>query len=131
MQMTKPVVISAFLLFSAYSSANVHPEVQEALDYQVPLSECGEEPVLRGVNTFRDTAEKAAQSDIDHYTRERHERRHKRWSTCNDKYRDVLMNDFSRLKDSARHGMTQAQAEVVLGHMKSIQDVLRPPEVRE
>ena len=116
------------LVFSGSVFADVHPEVQKSLDYQLPASDCGDEPMLRGVNTFRDNAEKAAQTDVDHYTRKRHERRHKRWSKCNDKYRDGLLKDFGQLKDSAKHGMTQEQAQVVLGHMKSIQDVLRPSE---
>ena len=128
MRMINRVLISGLVVFSTSAFADVHPEVQKSLDYQLPASECGDEPTLRGVNTFRDSAEKASQTDVDHYTRKRHERKHKRWSKCNDKYRDVLMKDFNRLKDSAKHGMTQAQAQVVMGHMKSIQDVLRPPE---
>ena len=122
------VCFSLVLAFCTSAFADVHPEVQKSLDYQLPVSECGDEPLLRGEKTFRDKAEKAAETDIDHYTRKRHERKHKRWSKCNNKYRDVLMKDFNRLKDSAKHGMTQAQAQVVMGHMKSIQDVLRPPE---
>ena len=128
MRTIKLILISGLMALSAGAAAEVHPEVQKSLDYQIPTSECGEEPTLRGVSTFRDNSEKAAQTDVDHYTRERHERRHKRWSKCNDKYRDVLMKDFNRLRDSAQHGMTQDQAQVVLGHMKSIQDVLRPRE---
>ena len=128
MRITNLLLASTLLVLSAGVFADVHPEVQRSLGYQLPASDCGDEPTLRGVSTFRDNAEKAAQTDVDHYTRKRHERRHKRWSKCNDKYRDGLMKDFNRLKDSAQHGMTQEQAQVVLGHMKSIQDVLRPPE---
>ena len=126
MQTAAFILAGALLAFSVNVQAEVHPEVQKSLDYKMPRSTCGDEPTLRGVSTFRDNAEKAAQTDVDHYTRKRHERKHKRWSRCNDKHRDRLMDDFTRLKDSAQHGMTQEQAQVVLGHMKSIQDVLQP-----
>lgn len=125
---TLNILAIALVLSSASVYAETHPEVQKALDYEQPESTCGDEPVLRGAKTTKDSAEDTVRSDVDHYTRKRHERKHQRWSKCNDKHRDALMDDFVRLKDSAQHGMTQEQAQIVLGHMKSIQDTLRPPQ---
>ena len=113
---------------AAYGEGDVHPEVQKALDWQMPSHDCGEQPFLRNVNNTTNQAEETVTSDIDHYTRKRHERKLKRWTKCYESYRSELVEDFGWLRDSAQFGMTQEQAQVVLGHMKSIQNTLQPAE---
>jgi hypothetical protein len=50
------------------------------------------------------------QIDVDSYTLRRYERQEKRWQSCLEDYRKLLMTDFEKLKASAQHGLTQDQA---------------------
>ncbi len=103
---------------------NPHPAVQAALEWQLPEHNCGARPLLRKGPDYANETHETVMSDIDHYTRERHERKLKRWDKCMTRYRKALMQDFGELKDSVRHGMTQAQAEAVLSKLKLIQDTI-------
>ena len=101
-----------------------HPAVRAALDWQLPAHACGAKPLLRKGSDYANETHETVLSDVDHYTRERHERKLKRWDKCMTRYRKALMQDFGELKDSVRHGMTQAQAEAVLSKLKLIQDTI-------
>ena len=52
----------------------------------------------------------------------------KRWDTCITGYKEDLMNDFETLKSSAQHGLSQAQADTILGKLALIQEVLVSPD---
>ena len=104
--------------------AHTHPQVQAALDWQLPGHTCGNQPkIITGPAYTNDTHETVT-SEVDHYTRSRFERKKKRWDKCIAKYNKGLIKDFGKLKDSVKHGMTQAQANQVLGKLKLIQDTI-------
>lgn len=107
-----------------HALGQTHPEVQAALDWQLLANECGARPQLSKGSDYANDTQETVMSDVDHYTRGRHKRALKRWIKCEERYRRSLLKDFGRLKDSVRHGMTQAQAEIVLGKLKLIQDTI-------
>ena len=106
------------------NDSKIHPEVQAAIEWQLPEHSCGAQPRLRKGADYANETHETVHSDIDSYTRQRHQRKHKRWNKCMGKYRNRLIKDFGRLKGSVRHGMTQSQAETVLAKLKLIQDTL-------
>ena len=120
------LVCSSLLALCAIPShANsVHPEVQAALDWQLPEHDCGAQPRMRKGSDYANETHETVHSDTDTYTRKRYQRKMKRWDKCMGKYRNNLIKEFGRLKDSVRHGMTPAQAELVLTKLKLIQDTL-------
>ena len=109
-------------------AADIHPEVQKALDYTLPELTCTK-PQLPGVS--KDVIDPATgavnRADVDSYTLGRFERAEKRWMKCLTKYKKGLMKDFEKLKGSASHGLTQAQANVIMGNMKNIQSAVTSP----
>ena len=50
------------------------------------------------------------------------------WQQCLNAYRQTLAKDFGRLRTSASHGLTQAQADIMPGKMKRLQSVYFSPE---
>lgn len=117
------VILPTFCL-----AADIHPEVQSALDYTLPENTC-EQPKLPGASKdYVDPATGAVRrQDVDSYTLGRFERAEKRWKKCVTKYKKGLMKDFERLKSSASHGLTQAQANAIMGNMKLIQSAMVSP----
>ena len=130
------------LLTPALTFAEIHPKVQAALDYQVPENTCGVKP-----KSFESTGEVVGapiedpssttifegtgadeMSDIDTNTRRRQERKMKRWKKCTAKFKEGLLVDMEDLKASAQHGLTQAQADIILANMAKIQTAYMAPE---
>ena len=112
------------------TAAETHPEVQSALDWQLPDNICGDRPEIVGAEPdVKDPAQDTTiRYDVDYYKLERHERSMKRWNTCITGYKEDLMNDFEALKDCARHGLTQVQADTILGNLALIQEVYMSPD---
>jgi hypothetical protein len=130
------------LLMSTISFAENHPEVQAALDYQLPENTCGKKP-----KSFESSGEAIGQpvqesgaltvfegsgademSDVDSYTRKRQERKMTRWKNCTREYKSGLLADMEALKSSAQHGLTQPQANIILENMATIQQAYMAPE---
>ena len=110
--------------------AEVHEKVRAALDWELPVNEC-QKPILKGVSAtsmvtstipgYTDGNSKTNSVDVDRYTLDRHERKMRRWNKCVLEYKAVLTKDFEELKNSAQYGLTQEQANNILGKMKHIQ----------
>jgi hypothetical protein len=109
--------------------ADVHPEVEKAITYSLPETNC-EQPVLPGVS--KDVIDPATgavnRADIDSYQLGRFERAETRWMKCLTKYKKGLMEDFGALRDSARHGLTEDQAKQILSNMADIQAAIESPD---
>ena len=106
------------------TASPTHPQVQAALDWQLPDHTCGNAPKIISGPAYTNDTHETVTSEVDHYTRSRFERKKKRWDKCIAKYNKGLIKDFGKLKDSVKHGMTQAQANQVLGKLKLIQDTI-------
>lgn len=128
------------LLLPGLVLAEPHQAVQAALDYQLRENTCAKPKIIlqdksitapaqesSGVSFFEGTST-ADVSDIDVYTRERAQRKEKRWRKCVAVYKEDLLGDMERLKGSAQHGLTQEQSKTILGHMAHIQKVYMSPE---
>jgi len=109
--------------------SNVHNKVQAALDWQLPQNEC-KEPKIRGVGTgIIDEAGVTRRYDgVDSYQIGRFERQQKRWRSCVSEYKSGLLEDFTELKNSAQYGLTQQQADIILGKMALLQSALSSPD---
>ena len=120
--------------------ADTHPEVQAALDYEIPTNTCTRPRSDIATRTITAPTQSAGSlnvfegsntgdvSDVDTNTRKRLERKEKRWKKCVAKYKQGLLDDMERLKASARHGLTQSQADAILSNMARIQDVYMTPD---
>ena len=130
--MPRAKILCLTILIAAFGSASaeeqkVHNKVQAALDWELPPNGCTE-PKIRGVGTGLINEEGATQTyDVDSYQIGRFGRKQKRWHSCVSKYKDALLDDFTELKNSAQHGLTQQQADIILGKMALIQSALRSP----
>lgn len=109
-------------------AADIHPEVQKALDYSLPELTCSKPDLPGASKDVIDPATGAVnRADVDSYTLGRFERAEKRWKKCVTKYKKGLMQDFERLKSSASHGLTQEQANAIMANMKRIQEAVVSP----
>lgn len=106
--------------------AEVHEEVQTALDYQMPLNDCKKPKEIEQMSAVLDRGGEGdvTQSDIDSYTMDRLLRKQKRWESCVQAYKDELLADLATLGDSAQYGLTSEQATSILQKMADIQSVV-------
>jgi hypothetical protein len=115
----------------ASAAAEMHPEVRAALDWTLPAMDC-QQPKLRGKSA--DIVETGANNatmriGVDSYKIDRFKRKEKRWLKCVSDYKQGLVEDFARLKASAQYGLTQPQAEQILGKMALIDATVSEPAV--
>ena len=83
---------------------------------------------MRGVGTEHINDDGTTQTyNVDSYQIGRFERKQKRWRSCVSKYKSGLLEDFQELESSAQYGLTQLQADIILGKMALIQSALRSP----
>lgn len=104
-------------------------QVQSALAWQLPMISCNK-PKPPGVRkeVFDDDGIRREEWDVDYYTLKRYKRKERRWEACVDDYKAGLAKSFTTLKNSAQYGLTQPQADIILGKMKAIQLALQSPE---
>ena len=131
-----PVVGLLCISMSTQAADTLHAEVKWAIAWQLPANTC-KAPRLKGYdyNTLKaggyfggpqsQVANGDALFDLDYYEIKRFERKRKRWQVCIEEYKDTLREDFDRLMASAQYGLTQTQANAILGHMAYLQAVLR------
>tara|TARA_R110002072_G_scaffold59158_3_gene150724 strand:- start:10007 stop:10429 length:423 start_codon:yes stop_codon:yes gene_type:complete len=108
-------------------AAEVHKDVTAAVNYSLPELTCIQ-PVLpgKGIDVVESDG-KVQREDVDSYKLGRYKRQENRWVKCVAKYKKGLMKDFETLKDSASHGLTEAQAKTILANMANIQAALVSP----
>ena len=129
-KMKASIVTGALLLSASYTfAADIHPKVQAALDWELPANTCGDKPIVPGGKSTNLVDENGVsrQYDVDHKTLERIARQAKRWHNCTSRYKNNLLADFETLKNSATHGITKEQADLILGKMSLIQAVYLTP----
>ena len=137
-------LLCALLLItlSCNTSAQIHEQVQAALDWQLPLNDCKKPKLIDDqqilahggsishspTNTTEDSHGTPTVFDVDHYKIDRYERRKKRWETCVSSYKSELLKTFEVLKSSVQYGLTKQQAETILGKLAQIQAAIVSPE---
>ena len=141
-QGAREVTFLLSLLFASASSqaaSTLHPEVRAALDYAVVAHQC--EPPSRRVESgalntqggaVREGLERSPGGfsgasvvyDTDALSIREHERELAQWRGCIEDYKRGLLDDFTRLKASARHGLTLEQANRIAGNLLAIQNVI-------
>ncbi|MEJ6683114.1 MAG: hypothetical protein QNL96_04045 [SAR86 cluster bacterium] len=105
----------------------LHPEVAAALAWSLPENPC-QQPKLAGKSAdIVDTQGIPSRMDVDSYKIDRFKRQEKRWLKCVANYKQGLVTDFSRLKDSAQYGLTQQQADKILAKLALIQASVEAP----
>ena len=115
--------------YAGEETPEVHSKVQAALDWQLPANTC-KKPQLRGAewDIVEGDSDATFRFDVDSYELDRFARKQKRWTSCVSKYKKGLLKEFEILKDCAQYGLTQRQAEIILGKMALIQSVVTSPE---
>ncbi len=107
----KPIpILTAAILIPAAGLAEIHPEVQAALDWKLPPSGC-EQPRVKQSSVIPDRNRKFDKAA-------------KKYRKCMKKYHASLMKQHQEMMEVAKHGLTQEQAEIILGHMRDIQNVM-------
>ncbi len=134
------LLAAVLLLLPGLAFAESPKSVQAALDYQVPENICSKPRVITNEAvvaapvqdassvSFFEGSNTANVSDIDGYSLERQARKEKRWRKCLAEYKEGLLDDMGRLKGSAQHGLTQAQAHTIVTNMALIQRVYMTPD---
>ncbi len=107
----KCILASLVCVFCITANAEIHPEVQAALDWPFPKYEC-ERPVLKK-SRVATTQTRKFQKAI------------KKFKACVDDYKQLLLTENDKLMAVASHGLTSAQAEIILGKIKVIQEILK------
>ncbi len=143
--MRSTIKLSCFLLIlPCLASAEIHQAVQDALDYQLSENTCSRPriilpgdagdagntggtvsppPQASGSTEFFVGSSGSEVSEMDSYTRRRLKSKEQRWRTCVASYKVTLLQDMEALKGSANHGITQAQANIILTNLALIQKV--------
>ena len=122
---------------SAEDTTQPHPQVREALAWTLPVNACKKpKPPGQRKAIFDNDGVSREEWDVDYYTLKRYKRKEQRWEKCVDDYKNGLKKDFHTLRNSASYGLTQIQANTILGKMKIIQTVMEsaeglPPESQE
>lgn len=113
----KSLTISLCLLLLPLAgyAQDVHPDIQAALDWQLPANDC-KPPVIK-------------QSNVTSGQERKLKRAAKKYEKCLGKYRAILGEEQQKMMDSAVHGLTQDQADTIMWHLKVIQKVLQPATV--
>jgi hypothetical protein len=134
------LLAAVLLLLSGPALAESPMSVQAALDYQVPENSCSKPKIIANEAvvaaplqdptsvSFFEGSSTANMSDVPGYTLERQARKEKRWRKCLAGYKEGLLDDMGRLKGSAQHGLTQAQANAIVANMALIQRVYMTPD---
>ncbi len=130
----RKVLFGCFLLTAftpglyAAESSELHPKVAAALAWEVPANECGKQPALAKGGSDRDENisgfEVQQTYDLDSNTLNRYKRRQNRWVKCMTKYNQGIGDSIESLRSSAQHGLTEAQAKIILQKMVDAQAVL-------
>lgn len=103
----------------------VHKKVQQALSWELPENKCVMPKAPGNKKQVNDDMGSShTEWDVDTYTLERYQRKENRWKKCVERYKTKLVKEFETLKSSAQYGLTQPQADVILGKMKLIQEVM-------
>ena len=140
--MKSTIILSYFLLtLPCLASAEIHQAVQDSLDYQLPKNTCSRPRIIlpgdagdtggtvsppaqaNGSTEFFVGSSGSEVSELDSYTRRRLKSKEQRWRKCVASYKVTLLQDMEALKGSANHGITQAQANIILTNMALIQKV--------
>ena len=121
--------------------AETHQKVQAALDYELRENSCQKPkklastksvsnapPQVAGSTDYFSGAGTTEFSDVDSYTLKRLKKKEQRWKKCVDEYKDSLLADMNRLKNSAQFGLTQEQANIIAAKMLAIQNVYMTPD---
>ena len=125
--LTAHTTIAATLSTTAPHPEVLHPEVAAALAWSLPETPC-QQPKLAGKRAdIVDTNGITIRIDVDSYKINRFKRKEKRWLRCMASYKQGLVTDLRRLKDSAQYGLTQQQADEILAKLTLIQATVEEP----
>ena len=132
--LVKLVFAALLTLLSCAASAEAHKEVQAALDWQLPQNSCDKPKLsqhdiraLNGIISQTPTSGSEVSTgtrlvfEVDHYKLARYERKNSRWKKCVSGYKTGLLEQFEVLKSSARYGLTEQQAQTIMGKLAQIQ----------
>lgn len=120
--------------------AEIHRSVQSALDYEIPANTCTKPKKFANTTSSKDShlissgslrlagGGSANISDMDSYTINRLNRKERKWKKCVSHYKAALFVDMNRLKSSAQYGLTQLQANIIMGKMRKIQNIYLSPD---
>lgn len=124
------ICLLLLLILPGYAQCETHEKVQQALDYELPVNDCERPEMIVAASNVVDgeSGGSSTQTDVDSYTLGRYERKESRWQACVEEYREGLMADFEELKASAQYGLTQAQADIIIGKMALLQEVYFAPD---
>jgi hypothetical protein len=105
--------------------AALHPRVQAALGWEIPINECGGQPRLSRAGKDIDEGDDVKRRfDVDSNTLGRHKRRQNRWIKCMTRYNQGIVDSIEMLRSSAQYGLTEPQAKIILQKMVDAQAVL-------
>jgi len=125
---TLPLSAAGLLIACAATvAAETHPDVQYALDWTLPAHRC-EAPPASFFQPIVDSDGVPSTSRALPPSQERlMAKKKKKFDACIESYKRGLVKEFGRLKDVAKHGLTQEQASTILAKLALIQAVVQDP----
>ena len=106
-------LLGLIFLPAVVMAQEVHPDVQTALDWQLPKNECKFKLERSSDTTGMDRKYKRAM---------------KKYEKCIGNYLTGLAVEREKMMAVARHGITQEQADIIMGHMRGIQTIIQMSE---
>ncbi len=100
------------LLPTGSIAQDIHPDVQAALDWQLPVNDC-EPPSIKQSHDTTGLERKLRRAI-------------RKYEKCMYKYMTTLEKDQQKMMDSAAHGLTQDQADTIMRHITVIRKQLQP-----
>jgi hypothetical protein len=116
---------SLLLVLPFYSEAETHAEVQEALDWELPVNTCKKPKIIAQSSNVSNSDGQGDRevTDVDSNTIMRYERKLARFESCVDEYKEALLVEFDEMKNCAQYGLSSEQADIILGKMALMQKV--------
>jgi hypothetical protein len=105
-----PLLASVLLSTNTFAE-DIHPEVLSALDWALPSHDCVP-PKIK------------ASHDSTSSTERKYKKAKKKFEKCYDGYKANLIEQQQNMMEVAKHGLTQEQAEIIMGNMKLIQSIV-------
>ena len=114
-------------LLAAPVSAETHPKVQAALDWELPAHECERPDMLFTQGIVDSDGVPSTNRRLEPGKERLYKKKKKKFDKCIMTYKQGLIAEFTELRDVAQYGLTQPQADAILGKLALIQTIIEDP----
>ena len=126
--MRKPILLFIFSVSSiSLSSAEIPPEVEAALNWNLPVNQCTPPHAFLGMSLINEEGVSNSTRKLNPGQQRMAARKKATYDKCIIDYKNNLIMEWKILKGVPQYGVTQDQAETILARMAFIQTVIESP----